>query len=71
MTRLGLYFAKRAINKSEIARRTGIHKTRLNELSMNERAQLKSNELYLIALALQIPPVELLEELHGDLKLKD
>lgn len=70
MTKLGMYLAKRAINKAEVCRRTGINKTRLNELSMKETAQLKSKELYLIALAIQIPPAELLEELHGDLTLK-
>ena len=71
MTKLGIYLAKRAINKAEVARRTGMTKTRMNELSMNEKSHLKSKELYLIALAIQVPPVELLEELHGDLKLID
>jgi len=71
MTKLGVYLAKRAINKAEVSRRTGISKTRLNELSMTQTAQLKSKELYLIALAIRVSPLEILEELHGDLKLID
>ncbi|MCE3295816.1 MAG: hypothetical protein K0R65_1530 [Crocinitomicaceae bacterium] len=71
MTKLGLYLAKKAINKAEVARRTGLTKSRMNELTMNEKAILKSKELYLIALAIEVNPCDLLEELHSDLKLVD
>ena len=71
MTRLGLYLAKKAVNKSEVARRTGMTKARMNELTMNERSILKSKELYLIALAIEVDPCDLLKDLHGDLKLND
>lgn len=70
MTKLGIYLAKRAINKSEVSRRTGLSKVRINELTLNENTKLKASELYLIALAIEIKPSELLDELCGDLQLK-
>ena len=69
MTKLGIYIAKRAINKSEVARRTGLSKVRINELTLNENTKLKASELYLIALSIEINPAELLEVICGDLKL--
>ncbi len=69
MTKLGIYLAKRAINKSEVARRTGLSKVRINELTLNENTKLKASELYLIALSIEINPAELLEVICGDLKL--
>lgn len=69
MTKLGIYLAKRAINKSEVARRTGLSKVRVNELTINENTKLKARELYLIALAIDVNPSQLLEELYGDLRL--
>lgn len=71
MTRLGKYLANRAINKAEVARKTGLSTKRLSELSLNENTKLKASELYLIALAIQVSPAELLEEMCGDLKLID
>ena len=37
MTALGLYFSRKSINRSEVARKTGINKTRLSELSNQEK----------------------------------
>lgn len=71
MTNLGIYLAKRAVNKAEVARKTGLSTKRLSELSLNEKTKLKANELYLIALAIKVNPAELLEEMCGDLKLID
>lgn len=71
MTKLGIYLAKRATNKSEVARRTGLSKVRINELTLNENTKLKASELYLIALAIKVTPCELLEELCGELSLVD
>jgi len=70
MTELGLFFAKRSVNKAEISRKTGISKSRLSELSMNPTAKLRVDELYLIALAIDAQPGELLTYLCRDLKLK-
>ena len=57
MTKIGDYLIKKSANKAEIARKTGISKSRLSELS-NENTNLKASELYLIALALDVDPVK-------------
>ncbi len=69
MTQLGLYFAKKSINRSDVSRKTGISKTRLSELANNLNTQLKVKELYLISLAVDEDPGELLKEVCKDLKL--
>ncbi|MBA6152410.1 helix-turn-helix domain-containing protein [Gelidibacter maritimus] len=69
MTNLGLYFAKKSINRSDVSRKTGISKTRLSELSNNRKTQLRVSELYLISLAIDEDPCELLIEVCKDLKL--
>lgn len=70
MTKLGLYLAQKSINKAEVARKTGLTKARMNELTLNDRSHLRAEELYLIALAIGVLPGELLESLYGELKLK-
>lgn len=69
MTKLGVYFAKKSVNKSDVSRKTGISKPRLSELTLKESAKLKVNELYLIALAIEVSPCELLEFVCMDLKM--
>lgn len=71
MTKLGMYLAKRATNKALVARRTGLSKVRVLELCSNEKTKLKASELYLIAKAIEVTPCELLEEICGDLQLKE
>jgi len=70
MTKLGLYLAQKSVNKAEVARKTGLTKARMNELTLNERSHLRAEELYLIALAIDVAPCELLETLYGSFKLK-
>ena len=70
MTPLGKYLAQRSVNKSEVSRRTGISKVRMSELTLNERTHLRAKELYLIALAVNVDPCELLKEIFGDVKLE-
>jgi len=70
MTEIGLYLAKKSVNKSEISRRTGISKSRLSELSLNPSAKLRVDELYLIALAIDIDAGEMIHHLCKSLKLK-
>ena len=70
MTPLGKYLAQRSVNKSEVSRRTGISKARMSELTLNERTHLRAKELYLIALAVNVDPCELLKEIFGDVKLE-
>jgi hypothetical protein len=70
MTRLGLYLAAKSVNKSEVSRKTGLTKARINSLSMNARSYLRAEELVLIALAIGIEPAEMLKDLFGNVKLK-
>lgn len=70
MTKLGIYLAQRSVNKAEVARKTGLTKARMNELTLNERSHLRAEELYLIALAIGVEPCEVMNTLYGDLKLK-
>jgi DNA-binding Xre family transcriptional regulator len=70
MTKLGTYLAAKSVNKSEISRKTGLSKARINSLSMNNRSFLRAEELVLIALAIDVDPSEMQKELYGHLKLK-
>ena len=70
MTELGSYFSRKSINRSDVARKTGISKTRLSELSNNPNTKLRVDELYLIALAIDVDPGEVLMEVCRNLELK-
>lgn len=70
MTRLGEYLARKSVNKSEVARKTGLSNPRLSELSTNPKAHLRADELYLIALAVGADPGDLLKEVSGHLRLQ-
>ncbi len=70
MTKLGLYLAQKSVNKSEVARKTGLSKARMNELTLNEKSHLRAEEMYLIALAIDVKPGDLLEALYGGMELK-
>jgi len=70
MTKLGTYLAAKSVNKSEISRKTGISKARINSLSMNIKSHLRAEELVLIALAIDVDPSEMQNELYGHLRLK-
>jgi len=70
MTPLGKYLLKRSINKSEVARKTGLSKVRMSELTLNTATKLRADELYLIALAINVDPCEILKEVCGHLKLE-
>ena len=70
MTKLGLYLAQKSVNKSEVARKTGLSKARMNELTLNERSHLRAEELYLIALAIDVKPGDLLDALYNYLSLE-
>ncbi|MGN6351737.1 MAG: helix-turn-helix domain-containing protein [Parafilimonas sp.] len=70
MTKLGEYLAVKSVNKSEVARRTGLSKARINQLTLNDTTKLRADELYLIALAINVNPSELLEYVCAGLKLR-
>lgn len=71
MTRLGEYLAKKSVNKSMIARKTGLSKARINELTMTDTSKLRLNEMYLIALAIDTNPCEMMNTLCEDLALQE
>lgn len=70
MTTLGLTLEKKSIKKADVARKTGISTSRLSQLSNNQSAVLKVHELYLIALAIDVSPTELLVNVCGHLQLR-
>jgi len=69
LTKLGLFLAKKSVNKADVARKTGISTYRLSQLSINPKSQLRVDEMYLIALALEIDAVEILTFVCKDLYL--
>lgn len=69
MTILGLYLAKKSVNKAEVSRKTGISTSRLSELTLKESCKLRADELYLIALAIGVEPCDLTKEVCGHLQL--
>ena len=71
MTELGLYLAKKSISKAEVSRKTGISKPRLSELTLRPSAHLRAKELYLIALAIDVDPCEMLKEIYKGVKLSN
>lgn len=71
MTELGLFLSRKSVNRSDISRKTGISKTRLSELVNNINTKLRVEELYLIALAIDVDPCEVLREVCRSLKLEN
>lgn len=69
MTTLGEILQKKSIKKADVSRKTGISTSRLTELSRNEKTKLRADELYLIALAIDVPPTEILNMVCGHLKI--
>ena len=70
MTRLGEYLLKHSVNKSEVARKTGLSNSRLSELSTNTKTKLRADELYKIALAIGANACDLLEYVCGEVSLE-
>lgn len=71
MTDLGLYLSRKSVNRSDVSRKTGISKTRLSELANNKSTKLRADELYLIALAIDVEPCEVLKEVCKNITLKE
>lgn len=69
MTDLGKYLSKKSASKAEISKKTGISKSRMSELTLNTSTQLRARELYLIALALDVDPCEMIKEIFNELIL--
>lgn len=70
MTELGLFLSRKSVNRSDVSRKTSISKTRLSELSNNVKTKLRVDELYLIALAIDVDPCELLKEVCKNVSLE-
>ena len=70
MTSLGEFLSAKSIKKADVSRKTGISTARLSELSRKETTKLKADELYLIALAIDVEPTEILNKVCNHLKLK-
>lgn len=70
LTKLGEYLDKRSINKSSVGRKTGLGKNRMTAITTSETARLTAEELYLVALAIEVNPGELLEYVCGHLVLE-
>jgi DNA-binding Xre family transcriptional regulator len=70
MTTLGEFLSNKSVKKADVSRKTGISTSRLSELSRNETAKLKAEELFLIALAIDVSPNEIINKICGHLKLK-
>lgn len=70
LTKLGEYFEKRSINKASVGRKTGLGKNRMTAVTTSETARLTADELYLIAIAIEVNPCELLEYVCGELTLE-
>ena len=71
MSELGLFLSKKSVNRSDVARKTGISKTRLSELSNNPSTKLRADELYLIALAIDVDPCEVINEVCKNIVLRN
>jgi predicted XRE-type DNA-binding protein len=71
MTELGLFLSRKSINRSEVSRKTGISKTRLSELTNNPNTKLRVDELYLVSLAIDVDPCEVMKQICKDLKLEN
>ena len=69
MTELGQYLSKKSASKAEISKKTGISKSRMSELTLNASTQLRARELYLIALALDVDPCDMIKEIFKRVKL--
>lgn len=71
LTKLGEYFEKKSINKASVSRKTGLSKNRMTAITTSETARLTAEELYLVALAIEVNPGELLEFVCGHLVLEE
>ncbi|MGV3632264.1 MAG: helix-turn-helix domain-containing protein [Bacteroidota bacterium] len=69
MTNLGLYFAKKSINRADLGRKTGLTTNRLNNLVNSDKSVLTLEEFYLICLALELDPGEFIKIVCPDIEL--
>jgi len=71
MTKLGEYLSNKSVNKATVARKTGLSKQRMGELTLNSDAKLRAHEVHLIALAIGVDPCQLFEYVCAGVKLPE
>lgn len=71
MTKLGEFLARKSVNKADVARKTGLYKSRVNELTNKDTARLSVEELYLICKAIDVDPCEVLHFVCEGVELPD
>ncbi|RZK60213.1 MAG: XRE family transcriptional regulator [Pedobacter sp.] len=69
LTKLGKYLIQKSANRAEIFRKTSIKESRLSLLSNDPTTKLTAEELYLIALALDVEPGDFLKAICYDIVL--
>lgn len=70
LTKLGHYLSKKPLSQAKLARRTGISKDRMSKLHVDVKSKPTIEEIYLIALALEVSYTEIVEFLCSGLKLR-
>lgn len=71
LTKLGRIFANKSVNQASISRRTGISKQKLTTLATQSTDRILAIEIYLIALAIDEEPGDLLDLLCNHLQIKE
>ena len=71
MTKPGEYLFTKSANKALVSRKTGLSKQRMGEITLNQNAKLRADEVYLVAMAIGVEPDELFLYVCKDLKLKE
>lgn len=69
LTKLGRYLIQKSANKAEIYRKTNIKESRLSLLSNDPSTKLLAEELYLIALALDVESADVTKVIYDDIVL--
>ena len=70
LTRLGLYLSRKPLSQAKLARRTGISKDRIRKLHIDIKSRSTVEEIYLIALALEVNYSEIIEFICEGLTLR-
>lgn len=70
LTELGRYLSKKPLSQAKLSRRTGISKDRMSKLHVDIKSRPTGEEIYLIALALEVPYTEIMSFLYGKLSLR-
>ena len=70
LTKLGLYLSRKPLSQAKLARRTGISKDRISKLHIDIKSRPTVEEIYLIALALEVNYSEIIEFICEGLTLR-